>query len=174
MKLRFGLTVNGQVITTALQEWGISNKTMLTWSTDSNSAKSMTNRLGMTRRTKHIDIKFLYIRELTMTGKVKINEVLTTHNPADVLTKNVGKEILNKFEAQLGVHEGTQLGTIGTCTMYNEDRVGEQGVQAYGAAQVELKSVNCSNLYHFAQKVKLPINIIILIIFYLAGRIWDW
>ena len=46
------------------------------------AGKSMAGRFGTSRKTKHVDLRFLYVQELVQTGMVKLRKVLGTLNPA--------------------------------------------------------------------------------------------
>ena len=42
-------------------------------------------------RTKHIALRFFYIRELVSEGRISINYISTDNNPADIGTKHLNK-----------------------------------------------------------------------------------
>ena len=52
-------------------------------------------QVGM--RTKHIDVKYHFIRDLVQENYLDIRYVRSEENYADVLTKNVSKEIHNRL-----------------------------------------------------------------------------
>ena len=55
------------------------------------------------RRTKHIDIRFHYIRERVEMRQVKLFYVRTDDNIADILTKNLALVKFKKFRDLLGI-----------------------------------------------------------------------
>lgn len=55
------------------------------------------------RRTKHIDIRYHFIREMVEKGAVKIFYVATEDQLADSLTKNVPRSILERFVVGSGL-----------------------------------------------------------------------
>jgi hypothetical protein len=55
------------------------------------------------KRSKHIDIKWHHIRELIVNRKIKIFYTPSAKNPADVLTKNLGRELFNNCTPMLGL-----------------------------------------------------------------------
>ena len=61
---------------------------------DSSAAKSMATRFGTTRKTRHIDLRFLYLQHLGKRGTVRILKIAGDKNIADVLTKYVSAEVL--------------------------------------------------------------------------------
>ena len=56
---------------------------------DSQSAIYLTKDQMFHERTKHIYIKYHYVRDVIAQGKLKVSKVSTHDNPADMLTKSV-------------------------------------------------------------------------------------
>ena len=54
-------------------------------------------------RSKHIDIRFHYIRQVVEEGKVEVFFIDGNDNPADMFTKNLGHIKFNKLREQLGL-----------------------------------------------------------------------
>ena len=52
-------------------------------------------------RSKHIDIKYHFIRDSVSNGTVNVSYVSTNDNIADVMTKPMTKFILKKFESRI-------------------------------------------------------------------------
>ena len=55
-------------------------------------------------RSKHIAIRYHYIREVYEKGIVDIYYIDGNDNPADMFTKNLGAVKFVKFRSQLGLH----------------------------------------------------------------------
>ena len=55
------------------------------------------------KRSKHIDIRYHYIREVVGKGLVELYFIPGEDNPADLLTKNLGRIKFQKFRALLGL-----------------------------------------------------------------------
>lgn len=55
------------------------------------------------RRTKHIDIRYHYVRELVESKEIEILFVEGNNNPADMFTKNLSHVKFLKFREQLGL-----------------------------------------------------------------------
>ena len=55
-------------------------------------------------RSKHIDIRYHYIREVYEKGIVDLFYIEGDDNPADLFTKNLGVVKFLKFHSQLGLH----------------------------------------------------------------------
>ena len=62
------------------------SKCNVTLHTDSSAGKSMASRHGLSKKTKHIHLRFLFMQDLILSGLIKIKKVLGTLNPADVFT----------------------------------------------------------------------------------------
>jgi hypothetical protein len=62
---------------------------------DSQSAICLTKDQMFHERTKHIDIKYHYIREIIAEGKLRICKISTHFNPTDMMTKPIPRA---KFE----------------------------------------------------------------------------
>ena len=72
--------------------------------TDSTSGKSIATRIGSSKKAKHIDLKYLFIQQLVQNGILSIHKISTHDNPADILTKYVPAEVLNKHLYMAGIH----------------------------------------------------------------------
>ena len=55
------------------------------------------------KRTKHIDIKYHYVRELIEDNKIEVFYIPTDANIADMLTKNLGPQAFAKHRQTLGL-----------------------------------------------------------------------
>ena len=61
----------------------------------------MANNNHVGQRTKHIDVRYHYIRDQVQEGHVKVMKIEGENNPSDVLTKNVVEKIHNKHAIEL-------------------------------------------------------------------------
>ena len=71
--------------------------------TDSSSGKRMATRTGLSRRAKHIDLRFMFIQQLVHAGAVTLLKIPTALNIADILTKYVTKDVLSKHLYNIGM-----------------------------------------------------------------------
>ena len=62
---------------------------------DSQSAIHLTKNTMYHERTKHIDVRYHFVRDIVSQGAIVVNKIATTENPADMLTKPVP---FNKFK----------------------------------------------------------------------------
>jgi hypothetical protein len=56
---------------------------------DSHSAICLIKNDMYQFETKHIDIKYHFIRDIVVEGKIKVNKIHTNENPIDMLTKSL-------------------------------------------------------------------------------------
>ena len=71
--------------------------------TDSTAGKSMAIRFGSGKRTKHVELRYLYMQNLVQSGLLQVKKVNTKFNPADLLTKYASTETLHSLLPKLGV-----------------------------------------------------------------------
>ena len=69
--------------------------------TDSSSAKSIASRRGV-GKVRHIDVRELWVQERTQKGDIEIVKVRGEDNLADILTKHVPRELLDKHLRGIG------------------------------------------------------------------------
>ena len=72
-----------------LNEIGLTPTTKPTIHMDNQSAITLTTRPGFQRKTKHVPIKYHYLKDLATKEKIKIQYIPGADNPADILTKPV-------------------------------------------------------------------------------------
>ncbi len=72
---------------------------------DNVGAMFLANNSSTGQRTKHIDVRYHYSRELIASGIIVLEFVRTTENDSDIYTKNVGNELFlkhsNKYITEL-------------------------------------------------------------------------
>ena len=79
------------------------NKINIKIHADSSSGKSMATRIGSSRKAKHIELKHLFIQQLISHDFVRLIKIHTNDNPADILTKYVSTETLQRHLQQAGL-----------------------------------------------------------------------
>ena len=72
--------------------------------TDSSAAKSIAMSFGTSRKTRHIQLKYLFMQDLIRSNIVKLKKVPGDLNPADVLTKHVKLDVLRRHLQRVGLH----------------------------------------------------------------------
>ena len=63
--------------------------------TDANAAMGIVHRLGL-GRTRHIEVQYLWIQRQVYTKDIEVRKVNTHDNPADILTKSLSHELMEK------------------------------------------------------------------------------
>lgn len=70
---------------------------------DCQSAQKLVQNPIFHRRSKHIDIRYHFIREAVANNFIKIEYLETAEMPADVLTKSLGSVKHKYFTEKLGI-----------------------------------------------------------------------
>jgi hypothetical protein len=55
------------------------------------------------KRSKHIEVKYFYIRDQVKDDKVILEYIPTAEQTADILTKPIKNELFYKFKGQMGI-----------------------------------------------------------------------
>eukprot|EP00253_Pinus_taeda_P033359 PITA_33359 len=80
---------------------------------DNSSAIALSKNYVFHKRTKHIDTKFHFIRELVNIGEIVLQHCRTEDQLADILTKPLAKKGLDHFRKCLGIQELKLRGSVG-------------------------------------------------------------
>ena len=83
--------------------------------TDSSAAKSLVSRSGPGKKSKHIELKYLFLQELIQDGQVRIRQVGTHDKYADLMTKYLSGDTTRKHSYALGCHDQVELHDIHEC-----------------------------------------------------------
>ena len=70
---------------------------------DNNSAILYSNNNRSSSKTKHIDIKFLVVKEKVQSGQTSIEHIGTNFIVADPLTKGLQPKVFHKHTAHMSV-----------------------------------------------------------------------
>ena len=70
---------------------------------DSQSAIHLAKNSTFHSRTKHIQLKYHFIRSVLEDGELKLEKIHTSQNPADMLTKVVTREKLRICSVSVGL-----------------------------------------------------------------------
>ena len=76
---------------------------------DNNSTIKLSKNLVMHGRSKHIDVRFHFLRDLTKEEVVKLVHCGTNDQVVDILTKSLKLEVFLKLREKLGVCEVSNL-----------------------------------------------------------------
>ena len=75
----------------------------LTVSTDSSSGKVLASKLGRTKKSKHVQLSYLFEHDLIVHGQLQLRKIQAGKNPATMLTKHLSASRLHKLLPTLGV-----------------------------------------------------------------------
>ena len=72
---------------------------------DSSSAKAVASRRGAGKSTRHVQTRMLWLQERVAAKHLRFVKVATESNPADMLTKALGRSKVEEFCAEIGQTE---------------------------------------------------------------------
>jgi hypothetical protein len=72
---------------------------------DSQSAIHLANNSAFHSKTKHIQLRYHFIRFALEDGQLKLEKIHIGQNPADMLTKGVTREKLSSCSVSVGLQE---------------------------------------------------------------------
>ena len=73
----------------------------LTVYTDSSSGQALASKLGLTRKSKHVHLKYLFRTDLLANGQLQFSKLPAGKNPATMLTNNLPASTLHKLLSKL-------------------------------------------------------------------------
>ena len=76
-----------------LMSMGVEVKLPIVVRVDNIGAIFMSNNVAVSQRTKHVDIRYHFVREFVLDGFLKVVFVKTEDNDADIFTKNLNGEL---------------------------------------------------------------------------------
>ena len=82
---------------------------------DNSSAIALSKNFVFHKRTKHIDKKFHYIRELVKNGEIVLQHCKTEEQYADILTKPLGQKTFEFLIKCLGMMDNPAADFKGEC-----------------------------------------------------------
>ena len=75
----------------------------LTVYTASSSGKALASKLGLTRKSKHVQLRYLFRKDLLADGQLQLCKIPAGKNPAAMLTNHLPASNLHKLLSKLGV-----------------------------------------------------------------------
>ena len=72
---------------------------------DSESEIHLAKNLAFHLNTKHIQLRYHFIRSILEDGHLKLEKIHTSQNPTDMLTKGVTREKLSSCSVSVGLQE---------------------------------------------------------------------
>ena len=87
-------------------------KVKITLKTDLSAGKMMASRLGISKKSKHIELKHLWIQDILSEGVMSLEKVGTHHNPSDIFTKFVQASALGNHLPKLNLFKDSSLSQV--------------------------------------------------------------
>ena len=87
--------------------------------TDSTGARATATRTGLAPKTKHMQLRYLWIPNCFTTGMAKLHKIGTKEDMPDVMTKYVTAEILRYLGAKIGLVTTTVV--LSLCADFDAD-----------------------------------------------------
>eukprot|EP00971_Amphidinium_carterae_P324613 6451539-Amphidinium_carterae.1 len=81
--------------------------------TDNSAGKAVASRLGLNKKTKHVQMRYLYMQDIVQRGEMTISKIPTTDNPAEVLTKHLPATTITSHLARLYL-QTSMTSTVGS------------------------------------------------------------
>ena len=69
---------------------------------DSSAAIGIVRRAGLGGRTRHVQVQYLWLQEMVAAKFMALSKVKTEDNVADILTKPVSREVLDRHLEAMG------------------------------------------------------------------------
>ena len=104
-----------------MEELDMFSKVNLKLHTDSSAAKAIVSRQGVGRRSKHIQLRFLYLQDLIATSIVTVSKVHTSCNPADIFTKHLTASVLQHLSGLCGLQHATVVFRACSCCRFTRN-----------------------------------------------------
>ena len=81
-------------------DWNL--KLLISLHTDSSSAQAIASRRGTGNSTRHMQTRMLWLQERVAAKHLRVAKVVSESNPADMLTKALGRSNIREFCAEIG------------------------------------------------------------------------
>lgn len=82
---------------------------------DNNAALRLTRNPELHDRTKHIELKYHFLREMTLSGRINTQRVSTKDNLADLLTKPLPRDAHEKLVNGFGMDKSPYTEVAACC-----------------------------------------------------------
>ena len=113
LQLRVTGAADGLHLRSFLFESGLASSVTVTIQTDSSAGKSIASQHGVSRRTRHVQLRYLFLLELVDAGIIKLKNIDGMMNCADIFTKHVKADVLQKHLKEVGITSSVDKRYIG-------------------------------------------------------------
>ena len=95
-----------------LLEAGLAKKVSVIAHTVSTAgSKSMATRFGTGKKTKYVELRFLYVQNLVQMALLRMAKIEGVRNPADLMTKYVATDVLQRLVTRYALGSGFKIGS---------------------------------------------------------------
>eukprot|EP00971_Amphidinium_carterae_P022709 447915-Amphidinium_carterae.2 len=111
-------TIEAQHFKQVIEEMNIPNLSQhvtMSINTASSAGKAVASRLGLYKKTKHFQLRYLHMQDIVQCGDMShmtITKIPTTHNPADILTKHLPATTINSHLDRLCLQTTSTVGSL--------------------------------------------------------------
>ena len=91
---------DGMYAKVLLKEFGLESYIQL--KCDATAGKAIAQRMGLSKRTRHVNVKHLFIQELVQANEIDVKKVDTEKNISDMGTKHLKKDRFNMLKRMIG------------------------------------------------------------------------
>ena len=131
-----------------LLEAKLAKKVNVIAQTDSTAGKSMATRFGTGKKTKHVELRFLYVQNLVQMGLLRMAKIDGTRNPADLMTRYVATDVLQRLKSQLGVISNWFKGNVDSDAHMTDDHVAALDAHCiHHPPALSARSLHCACMY---------------------------
>ena len=150
-------TIEALNVKSTIEELINNCKTNITVYTDSSSAKSITSRRGVTRKTKHIELRQLFVQELVANGTLQMTKVGTLSHPADIFTQFVSSETIQRQLHAVGLRCTKLIHAIQAIRCVPSDFVEVSETQAHETRAMAMLNFDVTKFLE-AERPKYDVN----------------
>ena len=111
-----------------VESMGLKVKLPMTLYVDNTGAIDLAENWSTTGRTKHIDVRFHYLREMNERGMVEIKFVKSELNVSDIFTKNLSEKLFHHHAETLGIFPCDKEGVNIDNNVVSHENKGSQGI----------------------------------------------
>jgi len=122
-----------------VESMGLKVQFPMTLYVDNTGAIDLAENWSTTGRTKHIDVRFHYLREMNERGMVEIKFVKSELNVSDIFTKNLSEKLFHHHAETLGIFPCDKEGVNIDNNVVSHENKGSQGVDRRNAASDDEK-----------------------------------
>ena len=113
----------------------------------------MATGFGASKKSRHIDLKYLYIQYLVKDQLVTIYKCSGTNNPADLFTKHVDAAVLLRLVEKIGIYIPNNNYVLACIRVYNTT-----SMCTISTSTCTSLSLSCYNIYVYMMKYVIYIG----------------